>query len=441
MHPSNVSRRRRISTASWFGLIGSWPQNHLLRNALYLAATSIVTAGLGFCFWAVVARLFTPHEVGIATSLISTVSLVAYLSLFGLNSSLIRFLPVADRSDALITQAVAGVIMVSAVVGTGTVLVLPQIAPELAVVADPTYAVLFVVFAALTAVNLLTDAVFIAERKSQYNVLADGLLQGLTRLIVPFFVVGVGALGVFIASGLGAAAAVAASFICMHVAIGARPDLRPRHTALTRQLRYSSGTYVSSVLNLVPVLVVPLIVLQQLGAADAGFYYVAFQVAGLLTAFAAAIGESLFAEGSHDAEQLGALLRRSARLLALALLPTTTLICVASSVILAIFGEPYRNAATWLLVLLAANGIFVGLNTWASFTLKIIGAMRPLIVSNLVYSGAVIGATLLLAGRGLTWVGLAWLIGTAASGLVAVVAVRRRLSAGSAAVDVSPVPS
>lgn len=423
---TNVGRWGRITSLPQ--LKAQWSENHLLRNSVFLAAASVFTAGLGFLFWTVVARMFTPQDVGIATSFISTASLVAYLSLFGLNSSLVRFLPGADHPNALVTQATAGVTVVAVILGTACALLFPLVAPRLGFVsANPLYVLLFVVFAVMATVNLLTDAVFIAARKTQYNIVTDGFLQGLVKLALPFLLVGSGAIGIFAATGIASAVAVLASLILLHTVVGTRPDFRPRHTELTRQLRYSSSTYISSVLNLVPVLVVPLIILEKLGPAQAGFYYVAYQVANLLNAFATAVGEALFAEGSHDASQFISLMRRSARLLAIALLPTAALVAAFSEIILQIFGAEYRQSGEGLLLLLAGNAVFVGLNTWASFALKILGVMRPLIVSNVIYSLVVVTSTFLLAPQGLVWTGLAWITGTAASGLYAAAAVRRHL--------------
>ena len=416
-----------------------WRENHLLRNSVFLAVASVFTAGLGFVFWTIVARLFTPESVGIATSLISTTSLIAYLSLFGLNSSLVRFLPTSEHPHAVITQAVAGVSVVAVIIGGLVVTLLPVVAPRLYFVTDhPTYVLVFVACAVLATVNLLTDAVFIAARKTQYNVISDGFLQGLVKLALPVLLVGFGAMGIFAATGLASAVAVAASFFFLHRALGTRPDFRLRHTALTRQLRYSSSTYASSVLNLVPLLVVPLIVLQQLGAAQAGFYYVAFQVTNLINAFATAVGEALFAEGSHDASDFWPLMRRSARLLAVALLPTAAVVALGSGLILSIFGPEYRRNAETLLLLLSANAVFVGLNTWASFALKILGVMRPLIVSNIIYAIVVVGLTFILSDRGLAWTGLAWIIGTAASAAYAAIAVRRRTALTRTDAPVNP---
>ena len=421
-----VSNQTIASRPYWHRFKIIWQRNHLLRNSAFLAAASIITAALGFGFWALVARLFSPHDVGLATSLISTASLVAYLSLFGLNSSLVRFLPVSGEPDALVTQAVGGVAAVATVVGTGCVLLFPFVVPSLSFVRDGgAYGILFVAGAVATALNLLTDAVFIARRRTGFNALTSGLLQGIVKVALPVFMVGVGAMGIFGAVGAGAAAALIVSLVLMRVVLGLRVDLGRRRTAINSQVRYSTGTYASSVLNLVPMLVVPLIVLERLGAADAGYYYVAFQVATLLLALATAVGEALFAEGSHDGSAFVPLLRRSGRLLALILVPASVGVALLSGLILQVFGTSYREQAQPLLIVLCVNAIFLGVSTWANFALKIVGDLRALVIANGLAGVVVIGLSVALSGYGLVWTGVAWLAGTSLAAGYAAWAVRR----------------
>ena len=55
----------------------------------------------------------------------------------------------------------------------------------------------------------------------------------------------------------------------------------------------------ASVFNLLPILVVPVIVLGKLDSADAGYYFIAFQIASLLSGVAFAVTQSLLAEVGH----------------------------------------------------------------------------------------------------------------------------------------------
>src|ERR1035441_1259012 len=77
--------------------------DHLVRNSLYLILRASLPAPLGFAFWIIAARLFSTADVGRASSLISATTVIAYLALLGLNSTLVRHLPTAPDRNALIT--------------------------------------------------------------------------------------------------------------------------------------------------------------------------------------------------------------------------------------------------------------------------------------------------------------------------------------------------
>jgi O-antigen/teichoic acid export membrane protein len=130
----------------------------MVRNSLYLMLSSALQASLGFAFWIIVARLFSPADVGRASSLISATTVIAYLALLGLNSTLVRFLPTAQNRDALITAGLLLVAGCGAGIGLLYVLATPLIAPRLAFVAHHAgLAAGFVLLAAAASVNLLTD--------------------------------------------------------------------------------------------------------------------------------------------------------------------------------------------------------------------------------------------------------------------------------------------
>lgn len=305
--------------------------DQVARSSAYLLAATVTTAGLGFLFWVAAAHLFSPAQVGTATSLANAISLIAYFSLCGLNNTLVRFPAAPERRNAQITRAALVVFTVGCLLGTGYLLGLPWYGSRLlAVRADPVQAVSVVLFCALAAVNLLTDAVFIRERLAQYNTLVDGVLQGLAKLGLPFLLTGLGAFGLVTASGAGSVVAVLASFWFLRRRIGLRFQLTGGGTRLRERLGFSLATYLSSLLNLLPLLVLPLIVLQRLGSSAAAYYFVAFQVANLANAVSFAVSESMFAEISADESRFAPVLRRSAKLIALVQLPAAAVLAAAA---------------------------------------------------------------------------------------------------------------
>ncbi|MFF9053795.1 lipopolysaccharide biosynthesis protein [Streptomyces erythrochromogenes] len=402
------------------------PADQMFRSSFFLLASTVTTAGLSFLFWVVVARFYPPEQVGLATSLISATSLLSYLSMLGLNSTLIRFPAEGRARNGQITQSTALVLLVSCVAAGIYLLGLPWYGHKLLFVRDHAHlAALFVLSCACASLNLLAKSVFISARMAQYNVLSDGILQGLAKLAAPVALVGFGAAGILGSAGIGYAVAGAAALLLLRRHLGFRFDFRTRGTRLREQLRFSVASYVSSLINLAPVLVTPLIVLQKLGAAEAGYYFVAFQIAALLNSVSTAVGEAVFAEVSSDPSRFGELLRRSAKIIAAVQVPAVAVVAAGSGLLLLVFGGGYTAAASGLLRVLALAALAVALNTWACFGLKLAQRMKQLIAANAVLACTTIGLSAWWAPHGLVWVGCAWGIGNLAAGLFATVALLR----------------
>ena len=435
---SKASGLRRSVSRTTRANIRRFQQDALLRNSFYLASSDVTMGALGFLFWFVCARLYTPSQVGIATALISAAGIVSTVGLAGMNKTFIRFLPASRDRDTQISSGLWIVFLATAAAATVYLLLVPAIAPRLSFVSEsPWRALGFVAMTALAAVNLVTDSVFIAYQKAQYNLLIDGVVQGLTKLVLPFLLIGLGAYGVFAASGLAATIAVAASVFFIITALEYRPRLGVSLGFLREAWRFSAVSYASSLLTLCPVFVVPLIVLDERGPSQAGYYYVAFQFAYLLAAFIDAVALSLLAEGSQEGAELPALLRRSAKLVALVSVSSGLLVAVAGHWLLMVFGPTYSHHATVALVVLAAATPAVGLYEWGLAVLFIKKRLRMLLLVNTVFAAVTIGLAIAWSRNGLGWAAAAWLCGNLCAGIIAAAAATRGTGATNATVDLA----
>jgi O-antigen/teichoic acid export membrane protein len=405
----------------------------LLRNSLFLMLSAALTAAIGFVFWGLVAHLYPASRIGLATSLLSAISLISYLSLFGFNSTLIRF-PAAGRArNGQISIALVSVAGTGLLIGTAYLLGIDLISPQLQFVRQSPFAAFaFVAFCALAAVNLLTDSVFIGERMPQYNALVDGIIQSLAKLMMPVFLVTLGTVGIVTATGVGYLVAVVASIYFMYRKLGFRFVFRIKGTRLKESARYSVTSYVSTLLNLLPLLALPTIVLRTLGSEQSAYYFMAFQIATLLSAASYAISQSLFSEGAHDPGNVSALLRRSARIMALIVVPGAVALAALGKPVLSIFGAGYAQHAQGLLVVLSLGSVAVAFNSWTASALRIVNRMRSLVVSDVVLTVTVLGLAGTLGSRGLLWMGYAWVAGNLLSGLVAAVRIPRHPDAVAA---------
>ena len=396
----------------------------VLQNSIFLMASTGLTAVLGLLFWRLVAHLFTPTRVGLATSLISAISLISYMSLCGLNSTLIRFPAPARIRNSQITMSLAAVCTAAFLISSGYLLGLPLYGQKLMFMRDsPMLSAMFVAFCVAAALNVITDTVFISARIPQYNLLADGVIQGVAKLILPIFLVGFGALGIVGATGGGYVIAVVASLALMWWRLDYRPDVKTRGTGLRKYYKFSFASYLSSLIGLMPTLVLPLVVLQQLGADQTAYYYIAFQVASMLTGVCTGVGESMFSEASHDLSITGEVFRRSAKIMAIAIVPAAVILAVGSRLLLTFFGAAYSTNASSLLSVMSIGAVAVALNIWGSSALRVHRRLRAMLVSNVFFLVVSVGLAMLLASKGLVWVGWAWDAGNLAAGIVALVCI------------------
>lgn len=398
--------------------------DRLVRSSFYMMATLAAMGISGFGSSVVIARTFRPEQVGVGTSLISAASLIACLSLFGLNWTIVRFIGNSDNPNAQITYSLLAVGSLGVLISGIYVMLVPRYAPALSFLREnPVCAAGFIVVGALSAFNLQRSSVFIGTRRPEYNLFLDGVVQGTAKVVLPFMFIGLGAYGVFASVGAASLIAAGVSILCMRRALGFHFDFRPEGVMTRAQLSYSLSGYISIVFLVAPVMALPLIALHTLGSAQAGYFYLTFQIANLMYGISHAAGEALFSEGSFDESRIASLVKRSALLLVALQSVGIIIVVVGSWFILSVFGRQYAEHGEHLLQILGVGAIAVTLNTLAGYLLKILRLLKSMIASNVVFGVVTIGLAQLWCARGLEWLGWAWLCGQLAAGIYGAAAV------------------
>src|ERR1035437_7746220 len=77
--------------------------DNLYRNSIFMLASTAIMALSGFVFWIICAHLYTPEQVGLATTIISAVALVSSFCLMGYNIALIRYINYPAKSERINT--------------------------------------------------------------------------------------------------------------------------------------------------------------------------------------------------------------------------------------------------------------------------------------------------------------------------------------------------
>jgi len=339
----------------------------LYKNAYYLMAGTAVTSLLGFVFWIVAVRLYSTEAVGLGSAIISALGLLAIFSELGLGIGLIRFLPGAgkDGNDMLNTCfTVSG--LASMAIALIFLAGLGFWSPALLLVRQhPIFFAAFVVFAVIYALQPLVSNTFLAKRNTKFivitNIIAGSFKIALGVLFVIFFN---NAFGIFASTGLAMSIALAIAVIWFlpKVQSGYRPLPKIQKRVLNELSHYSSGNYVARILLQMTPLILPLMVVNILGAEMNAYFYIAWAVAAIFQVIPSSIFNSLFAEGSNDETSLRANTVKSLKLMLLLLLPAVLLILVIAGKLLLLFGQAYSDNGALLLRIIALSIMPWGIN-------------------------------------------------------------------------------
>ncbi|MGY2704706.1 lipopolysaccharide biosynthesis protein [Nocardioides sp. HB32] len=392
--------------------------SRLMSNSLLVFVTTILMAGAGAAFWVIAARLASPQDVGLAGSLVAAGDSLALFAQLGLNIAIVRTLPASSRKAADVVTAALVVLTAGAAFALVYALLLPMTSPRLAdVLSSPLTIALYAVLVAVTALNVLTDSVFLAIDRVWSFLRLNGVLMGVLKCGLPFLLAGAGAFGLYGSVGLAVGACGVASLLVIlrHVPGSRTPRPSPQ---LLANRGFAAAGYVTYVLTVLPLLVFPLIVVNALGSAQAGAYFISFQVAALLNAVVLSVANLSYAEVERAQDGRHAVVRRSGLLL----LGGAVLGCAAMVVLapyfLAIFGSHYVDEGTTTLRVLALACVGAAFNYWGMLRLRLAAHLTAMIGVQVISTVVMLVLAILLAPHGTVWVGAAWGIGHAVGGLL-----------------------
>ncbi len=408
------------STERLKGLLGT----SLYTNACYLVADITVVSILGFAFWALVARLYSPAQVGLASSTVAAVILLARLSHLGFGYGLIRFLPGAgERASTLINSCFTIAGLTSLVAALIFLSGLNLWSPALLYIRHPGLSVFFVFLTVACTLFLLVDQTFIARRRAEF-VLFKNAAAGVAKIAAVIALASLlNAFGIFVSWGLAifVALAVALFWFLPRVQHGYTSIPAMSKESVNDMLHFSLGNYIAELLWFAPLALFPLMVINTLGAETNAYFYIPWVIAQMLFAIPIAIAYSLFAEGSNDEHLLQSNTLKSVKLCLLILVPAGVALFALSDKLLLLFGSSYSESGTTLLRILALSVIPVGINYICLSVMRVKKNTRGVILVSASIAGLALGSGyILMTSAGLLGIGVAWI---ATQTLVAVVVV------------------
>lgn len=380
----------------------------LYRNSLFLMMSSVVMTGFGFFFWTICSRLFSAHDIGMASTIISAMNLIVSISGLGLGMALIRFLPESKDKNKKINSCFAIVGLFSIIVSTVFLLGISFFSPELLFIKKNLYlSIAFILSVMFYGLFGLTESVFLSYGKAGFIVIKN-LMFSVLKLVFPVLLVGFGSFGIFGSWGLSALISFIFSMVLLIKYFKYSFKLVIYDAIIKKVFSFSFGNYIAGFLSTMPSLVLPLLITNRLGAENTAYFYVSFMIAGLLFVIPSAVSSSLLVEGSKG--KLRYNLNKAIKITSVLLIIGIGFVIFFGKYLLLLFGKEYVVGYS-LLVVLAISSIFVAIKTIAISLLNVKKEVKKIVVLNLLTVIVVVPFGVLFMNYGLEAIGLVWLAG------------------------------
>ena len=326
----------------------------LYRNSLALMFNSAIGAFFGLLFWIVAARTMPAKDLGLATAVISAATLIVGLSKLGFDEGFIRYLPESKNRNGLYSTIVMVTLAFALVLAAVFMLGINVFSPALSFIRDGWFLPVFFAYIAVTSMYSIQNIAFISIRRADIS-LIQNLLLGV-RIPILLIIAGMGVFGVF--SSLGIAYLMTFGFgIFVLRRYGLSFTRNFDIPSIRNILKFSLGNYSAGIFMMAPITIIPIMIVNTIGAEAGAYYYVAYSVALLLFMVPNAVSTSLFVEGSHNLPLKKNVLK-SVKLILMLLVPAVIMIFLLGDRILLLFNKEYSEQSFELLQLLAVSSIF-----------------------------------------------------------------------------------
>lgn len=377
-----------------------------------------VLAFFGFFFWIINARLFDTHQVGIATTLISIMTLIASLSILGFGNGLIKYLPTSTEKNEKINTSFTLVSATAAILSLIFLLFINFFSPDLLFIRENVIlSILFILFVLFSALNILSESVFIAYRSSAY-VFAKNTILSITKLALPIALIGFGSYGIFMSVGIAATIAFIFSIFILTTKFNYLIKILIDRSIVQRMIKFSIGNYLAVFIGGLPQLALPIIITNTIGASFSAYFYMDMMIASLLFIVPLATSQSLFAEGSYSEAELKSHLKKAIKIISIFMIPGIIATILLGKYILLAFGKQYSSEGELLLNLLAISGVFMTINYLGNAIFFIKHKVGIVIFVNVVGASLIMILSIILSHHNLTGIGTAWIIGSGVSSLI-----------------------
>lgn len=377
-------------------------KNPLYMSSLYIMLASTSTAGIGFLFWVIAAKIYPSEEIGVSTVLISSLTMLTLMSMLGFDQSIVRFFQVMDKNKVYSTSMIT-TIAISFVLALlffmGSPIWLPDIQMGYGFVC------LFIVFLIAHVVVKNTGMSFVALRRPDHY-FYQSLILGSKIAFLPALLF-MGALGIFTSIGISALITALISIVIL-TNFGLKTKSFDR-SVIVESFDFSMGNYFAGILIMAPSQILPIIILNILGPKEVAYYFMSYALASFLLMIPSAFSTSLFVEGCH-----GVNLRQnvvsSLKSSYLLLIPAIALLNIFAEHLLLFIGSEYVGGL-YLLRVMTISSVFITICYLIISIKKVQNDVKGLLYINItIFTLLIAFSYLFLHYFGIVGIGYAWVL-------------------------------
>nr|WP_319372968.1 oligosaccharide flippase family protein [uncultured Methanobacterium sp.] len=386
----------------------------LLKESYYLFVSYVLVVASGFIFWLVGARYYSPEDLGVASAIVSIIGLISMLSFLGFDIALVKYIPEMKNKKELINSCLTVAVIFSAILTLIFIAGINLWSPSLVILRENSWLTLFFLIFIITSTlsTLQGFGVFPGFKKAEYS-----LIQNLTipfRILFLLLLIPFGVYGLFISYGLVYIFAFVVGMFLTSKIFDYGFSLTIKKGILSDIFNYSSGNYFARIFENLPTFLLPLLILNILGATQNAYFYIAWQISMLLLAIPYVMYIALLAESNSQIEDIKKNIRKALKLVFVAMVIAFMGILIFGKYLLSIFGDAYTLNSYNLLLLFALGNFLYFINTLYATVNRILkNTIRIIVVYASISSTTLLLSYFLMGRWGLMGVGYAWIISNA----------------------------
>lgn len=363
--------------------ISRYLKDSLYKNSYYIMINTYLSAVLGFIFWIIATRLYTPYDIGLIVALISISGLITKISLLGTDTAVIRFLMNEKDKNTLINTCFSILLAVTFITSILFIIFVNQISPNLDFLQKSIIIpILFLLYTITSGLLGILNNVFTAFRESKYRLYVENIFAFLKIPLLLILIFLPSKLNIFAAWTISEVIALIMGLFFLRKSFlnSYMPKINFHKPTIKKISSFSLLNYSVNLFISLPIFILPIIIINLLNPAYNAFFYIAFTLSNVILIISEAISISLFAEGSFNESGFITDLKRGIKHAYQLLIPAIVVIFLFGDKILLIFGTEYSLNSSTLLSLLAVAGIFITINTFYITYLRIKMKMKELVI-------------------------------------------------------------